>query len=219
LGINYVAKDHLVDKEGQQSYLHPSAGDPFVDKEYKLAAAPKKGVKMEVKQTTESEWKQDAKTSKWNKAENEKTAAKVSMSSHSVNTEFSFCNDKMTMDISGTPVDSKDYPMKATVKSEIKQAKNDWKLKLLYDVSTPDMSGAVFWQNFEVEHNAQKDWLISSKTNVAYEDQYHVGVHAQHDCTDFKKIRAQVVCDPKNEDGVYWIRADAKRNFVGAGCD
>merc|ERR1712156_314286 len=151
-------------------------------------------------------------------AETEKTAAKVSVSMDVCDTDMSFCNDKMTLDISGSP-ESKDYPMKAAVKTEIKQAKNDWKVKLLYDVSTPDMSGATFWQNFEVENNAQSQWLISSKTNVAYEDQYHVGVHVQHDCTDFKKIRAQMVCDQKDNDSLYRIRADAKRNFVGAGCD
>lgn len=129
------------------------------------------------------------------------------------------CNDKFTCDVSGNPGVCEDYPMNVTVKTECKPAKKEWKAKFLWDVSTPDMSGAKFYQNFEIEHNQKKEWLVKSKTNVHYEDQYSVGAHVEHDTKDFTKQRVQVVCSPKDSDSTYWIRADAKREFVGTGCD
>ena len=57
------------------------------------------------------------------------------------------CNDKFTCDVSGNPDVSGDYPMNVTVKTECKPAKKEWKAKFLWDVSTPDMSGAKFYQN------------------------------------------------------------------------
>ena len=32
-------------------------------------------------------------------------------------------------------------------------------------------------------------------------------------------MRAQLVCAPKDNDSTFWLRADAKREFVGGGCD
>jgi len=54
---------------------------------------------------------------------------------------------------------------------------------------------------------------------MTYDGSYHVGLDVQHDTVDFKKIRTQVVCDSKEMDSVFYLRADAMRNFVGAGCD
>ena len=52
-----------------------------------------------------------------------------------------------------------------------------------------------------------------------YEGQYSVGTHVEHNTADFTKIRGQVVCSPNDNDSTFWMRADAKREFVGAGCD
>ena len=58
---------------------------------------------------------------------------------------------------------------------------------------------------------------------------YSIGAHLEHDTVDFQKIRAQMVCQPERTiDGplthaayksTFWLRADMKREFLGAGCD
>ena len=55
--------------------------------------------------------------------------------------------------------------------------------------------------------------------NACYEGQYSVGMNMEHDTVDFKKMRGQLVCSPKDCDSTFWLRADAKREFVGGGCD
>lgn len=109
--------------------------------------------------------------------------------------------------------------MDFALKTEVKPAKSEWKAKLLWDVSTPDFSGARFFNNFELEHNSKKEWIIRNKTNADYQKEYSVGAQIEHDTKDFTKIRTQVVCSPDNTDSTFWLRADAKRECVGAGCD
>jgi len=215
LGIDWTKDASLKTTAG--GYLHPSSGDAFKDQVLKFKTAPKKTVSMEVSKTNESEWKDNKKVPK------EKTAAKITCNHDSCDSVWSFANDKFTADVHGKN-DDKDYPMDFTFKSEFKpatksDAPNEWKAKLLWDVSTPDFSGARFFQNFELEHNHNKEWIVRSKTNIDYQDQYSVGAHIEHDTKDFQKIRAQAVCSPDSTDSTFWIRGDAKREFVGAGCD
>lgn len=167
---------------------------------------------MEVSKTSEGELKGTSR------AVTEKTAAKIKVSHDGLNSAWSFCNDKFTADLSGK-YDDKDYPMDWAVKTESKPGKSEWKAKLLWDVSTPDFSGARFNQNVEVEHNSKKEWKVTSKTNVNYDGQYNVGAHVEHDTKDFQKIRVQSVCRPESVDSTFWIRADVKNEYVGAGCD
>ena len=61
-----------------------------------------------------------------------------------VTTELTIANDKMAANFSGSPIDCADYPNSVALKTEIKQAKGEWKVKGLFDVSTPDFSGAQF---------------------------------------------------------------------------
>ena len=95
---------------------------------------------MEVSKSTEGEVKGASRTV------NEKTAAKIKVDHDCCKTAWSFCNDKFTGDISGQN-DDKDYPMNFAVKTESKPGKSEWKAKLLWDVATPDFSGARFFQN------------------------------------------------------------------------
>jgi len=96
---------------------------------------------MELSKTTEGEWKSVPRTV------TEKTAAKVKVNQDCCKTDMSFCNDKMTLDIAGDPLDCKDYPSTVALKTETKQAKGEWKVKLLFDIATPDFSGAKFYEN------------------------------------------------------------------------
>ena len=96
---------------------------------------------MELSKTTEGEWKSVPRTV------TEKTAAKVKIAHDSCKTDFSFCNDKMTFDISGDPIDNSDFPSNVALKTEVKQAKGEWKAKLLFDIASPDFSGAKFYEN------------------------------------------------------------------------
>lgn len=102
---------------------------------------------MEVSKTSEGEWKGTSR------AVTEKTAAKIKCTHGDWNSAWGFANDKFTADVTGSPIDCKDYPQTVGLKTESKPNKGEWKVKLLYDITTPDFSGASFWQNFEVEHN------------------------------------------------------------------
>ena len=51
------------------------------------------------------------------------------------------------MNIKGDPIDSKDYPSSTALNLECKPAKKEHKVKLLFDISTPDMSGVKLWEN------------------------------------------------------------------------
>ena len=95
---------------------------------------------MELKKSTETQWKGASKTS------TDKTAAKIKVNHDWADSEWSFCNDKFSGDVSGSN-DDKDYPMKFALKTESKPASNAWKVKLLWDASTPDFSGARFHEN------------------------------------------------------------------------
>ena len=98
---------------------------------------------MEVNQTTEGEWKAQGAP----RSETVKTAAKIKVDHGDVKSDWSFCNDKFTMNVKGNPLDSKDYPSSAELKTECKPAKKEYKLKLLFDISTPDFSGVQFYEN------------------------------------------------------------------------
>lgn len=168
---------------------------------------------MEVSKHTSSELKGGSRSV------TEKTEAKCKCKHGDWTSSWGFYNDKFTADLSGTPIDCKDYPQTVGLKSERKPKTNEWKLKLLYDVSTPDFSGVTFFENLEVEHNNKAEWIVRSKTNVQYETEYSVGAHVEHDTKDFTKIRGQAVCSPKDCDSTFWLRGDLKREFVGTGCD
>ena len=62
-------------------------------------------------------------------------------------TSWSFCNDKFTVGAKGDPLGLKDYPSTTGVSYENKPAKGEFKAKLNFDVSTPDMSGVRLWEN------------------------------------------------------------------------
>ena len=96
---------------------------------------------MEVKQTIEGEWKNDKRDVK------EKTSSKITAGCSMCNIETTLANDKMLLDVSGEPIDNKDFPMNLAMKTEVKPAANAWKARLLYDVHTQDMSGTTLWQN------------------------------------------------------------------------
>jgi len=208
-GIDWT-KDHETDKT--KGYLYPSSGDAFKESVWAFKTSPKDTVSMELKKSTETQWKGASKTS------TDKTAAKVKVNHDWADSEWSFCNDKFTGDVSGSN-DDKDYPMKFTLKTESKPASNAWKVKLIWDASTPDFSGARFHENVEVQTTEKSDWTLTSKTNVDYQNEYSVGAHVVHDTKDFTKMRFQTVCSPDKTDSTFWIRADTKRECVGAGCD
>jgi len=44
-------------------------------------------------------------------------------------------------------------------------------------------------------------------------------MQVEHDTKDFTKLRTQAVCSPKDNDSTFWLRADTKRECIGAGCD
>ena len=50
-------------------------------------------------------------------------------------------------------------------------------------------------------------------------DEVSLGVSAEHDTKDMKKLYAQAVYKPKGEPSLYWARADLMRNLASAGCD
>ena len=106
---------------------------------------------MEVSKTIEGEWKAQGAP----RSEVEKTAAKIKCDHGDVKSDWSFCNDKFTMNVKGNPLDSKDYPSSAELKTECKPAKKEYKLKLLFDISTPDFSGVQFYENVSLHSTTQ----------------------------------------------------------------
>jgi hypothetical protein len=210
LGVDWT-KDAVARPAG---FLHPSAGEPFKDSVYAFKTAPKKTVSMEVSKSSEGELKGTSR------AVTEKTAAKIKVSHDGLTSAWGFANDKFTADLSGKYAD-KDYPMDWAIKTESKPAKSEWKAKLLWDVQTPDMSGAKLYQNVEVEHNSKKEWKVTSKTSIDYQGDYTVGAHVEHDTKDFQKLRFQSTCDPDCAvyNGTFWGRVDVKSEYAGAGCD
>jgi len=211
LGIDW-GKDH--ETNTSEGYFYPSSGDAFKDSVWAFKTAPKDNVSMEVSKTQEGKWKGSSRDVV------EKTAAKIKCKADSCDTAWGFANDKFTADVSTSQdLGDGDYPMDFALKTEVKPAKSEWKAKLLWDVSTPDFSGARFFNNFELEHNSKKEWIIRNKTNADYQKEYSVGAQIEHDTKDFTKIRTQVVCSPDGNDSTFWLRADAKRECVGAGCD
>ena len=96
---------------------------------------------MEVSRTFEGEWKGATR------AETEKTAAKVKVDHGDVTSDWSFCNDKFTMELKGDALSSKDYPSTVGLNLETKPQKAEHKAKLNFDVSTPEMSGVKLWEN------------------------------------------------------------------------
>ena len=111
---------------------------------------------MEVSKSSEGELKGTSRQV------TEKTAAKIKVSHDSLNTAWSFCNDKFTADFSGK-YDDKDYPMDFSLKTESKPAKSEWKAKLLWDVQTPDFSGARVFQNVSRPSVYGKNIIITSE--------------------------------------------------------
>lgn len=106
---------------------------------------------MEVSKTIEGEWKAQGAP----RSEVEKTAAKIKCDHGDVKSDWSFCNDKFTMNVKGNPVDAKDYPSTAELKLECKPAKKEYKGKLLFDISTPDISGIKFYDNVSSHSTSQ----------------------------------------------------------------
>ena len=62
---------------------------------------------------------------------------------------------------------------------------------------------------------------MTSKTSVDIQSDYTVGAHVEHDTKDFQKLRFQSTCNPRDmtPDSSFWLRADVKSEYVGAGCD
>ena len=113
---------------------------------------------MEVSKSSEGELKGTSR------AVTEKTAAKIKVSHDGMSSAWGFCNDKFTADLSGK-YDDKDYPMDWAVKTETKPAKGEWKAKLLWDVQTPDISGAKVYQNVSIPIFFDKDIIINAKSS------------------------------------------------------
>lgn len=111
---------------------------------------------MEVSKSSEGELKGTSR------AVTEKTAAKIKVSHDGLTSAWGFANDKFTADLSGKYAD-KDYPMDWAIKTETKPAKSEWKAKLLWDVQTPDMSGAKLYQNVSPLIFFGKDIIINTK--------------------------------------------------------
>jgi len=207
LGVDWT-KDAVPRPAG---YLHPSAGEPFKDSVYAFKTAPSKATSIEVSKSSEGELKGASR------AVTEKTAAKVKVSAHGLNTTWGFANDKFTADFAGKYNDT-DYPMDWAVKTENKPAKGEWKAKLLWDVSTPDFSDFKAYQNFEVESNSKKERKVTSKTSVDWQGDYSVGAHVEHDTNEFTKLRFQSTCNTKMVPyGTFWGRADVKSEYAGLG--
>lgn len=95
-----------------------------------------------------------------------KTAAKIKCQHESCSSDWSFCNDKFTLNVKGDPIDSKDYPSSTALNLECKPAKKEYKAKFLFDISTPDFSGIKFFENLEVEYNQKKEVIVKSKVNA-----------------------------------------------------
>lgn len=120
-------------------------------------------------------------------------------------------------------IDNKDYPSLFTLKGEQAQARGGYKYQAMFDVQTPDFSGAEFASKFEVEHNDKSEWLLKNNTSMTYDGQYSVGYHAMYNAGEkgqgLRQLRAQAVCSPKDSDSTFWLRMDHMRKFAGAGCD
>ena len=113
---------------------------------------------MEVSRTDEGEWKGASRSA------TQKTAAKIKVDHGDVTTDWSFCNDKFTMGVKGDPIDCKDYPSKTGASLEVKPQKSEYKAKLNFDISTPDMSGVRLWENVSqrYNYNTRRKFLLIS---------------------------------------------------------
>ena len=68
------------------------------------------------------------------------------------------------MGVKGDPIDSKDYPSKTGASLEVKPQKSEYKAKLNFDISTPDMSGVRLWENVSqrYNYNTRRNFLLIS---------------------------------------------------------
>lgn len=89
------------------------------------------------------------------------------------------------MGVKGDPIDCKDYPSKTGASLEVKPQKSEYKAKLNFDISTPDMSGVRLWENLELEYNQKKEITIKNKLSAQYDGMYSIGAHLEHDTVDF----------------------------------
>lgn len=59
--------------------------------------------------------------------------------------------------------------------------------------------------------------MIKQGLNVAHEEQHHVGLYAEHDTKDFKRLWGQLAFTPSGKDYSGFVRVDFKKHFVSLG--
>ena len=86
--------------------------------------------------------------SKSDEAGVEKTAAKIKVNHGDVKSDWSFCNDKFTMGLSGDALGMLiDHKSATKISYETKPQKGDFKAKFNFDVASSDISGVKLWEN------------------------------------------------------------------------
>eukprot|EP00352_Strombidinopsis_acuminata_P009635 CAMPEP_0176376632 /NCGR_PEP_ID=MMETSP0126-20121128/28339_1 /TAXON_ID=141414 ORGANISM="Strombidinopsis acuminatum, Strain SPMC142" /NCGR_SAMPLE_ID=MMETSP0126 /ASSEMBLY_ACC=CAM_ASM_000229 /LENGTH=313 /DNA_ID=CAMNT_0017738177 /DNA_START=24 /DNA_END=965 /DNA_ORIENTATION=+ len=196
---------------GADVYADPTRVDPFKWFNFVVKAAPKKGCTVTNTFTKQKEVNDDG-AEKWS----DKTATKFVYTHEGVKITFGFANDKFTLGANSELYNDNDVKVKGDVAVEDKPAKDDRKVTVSLDATSPDFGGARFFENFSVEVNKKQEKTIKSKLNMRLQDEYNVGASVEHNTVDFKKILAQAVWNAANAD--VYARADFKQKFANIGC-
>jgi len=195
---------------GVDVYADPTKVDPFKKVVIGVKAQPKKCVSVDNSWTSQSEWKGD------NEVASEKTATKVGINHGDCKTSWTFANDKFAFNAQAFAFAQDGWKLHLGGGSESKPAKGDWKVEGSADVQSPDFGGAQLWLNLAGEHNNKSETTVKSKLNMVVSDEYKVGVSAEHNTKDFKKLLTHLVWN--NNNGNFWLRSDNINQTLGAGC-
>lgn len=196
---------------GTDVYADPTKVDPFKWFNFVVKAAPKKGCTVTNTFTKQKEVNAEG-GEKWS----DKTATKFVYTHDGVKLTFGFANDKFTLAANSEIYNDNDVQIRGDIASEDKPAKDDRKLTVSLDATSPDFGGARLFENLSVEVNKKQEKTIKSKANLRVQDEYNVGVSVEHDTNDFKKILAQGVWNHPN--ATVYTRADLKRHLANLGC-
>lgn len=192
-------------------YADPTREDAFKAVAFGARAATSKKVTVDHAYTKQTEWKNEKV------AESVKNTTKVTIAHGECKTTWAFANDKFATTAAAKAYADEDWKVDVNALLESKPAKEEWKVEGGAAISSPDFGGARTFFNIGFEHNNKKEWTFKPKLNVQVQDEFHVGVSAEHDTKDFTKLFGQAVYNMNNR-GLYWFRLDSKQNWLAAGC-
>jgi len=190
-------------------------------------AQPRSSIAVNHTWTRQQEWKGDKY------AEAEKNATKIGIKHGSTKFDVSAANDKWSFK-SGQPLVTDDWKVNGSVAVEGKPAKNETKVTVASDITTPDFSGVKAFMNLSVEStwkdiNSETDTSKPAKlapgftnpeikfdANINFEKDFYLGAAIEHDS---KKVTESAVSFVKKDAGdKYWFTYNTTKSVVGAGC-